>query len=83
MVFATRCLNIATGWTFEEPRPVVGSMDQSLVYGTPALVLDRHNQMVHLAFAELGHLQGSTPDLTAGGDVFWLRASYAGLPSCP
>ncbi len=81
VVVGTRCFG--GSWDFEQPRePDQPNDDQSLIYGTPGLVLDKNHQLVHIAFAELTQMNGNNPDTTAGGDAYWLRASYADLPSC-
>ncbi len=81
VIVGTRCFG--GSWDFEQPRvPDDVDDDQSLIYGTPGLVLNKNEKLVHVAFAELAEMDGNEPTTTDGGDAYWLRASYADLPSC-
>jgi len=83
VVVGTRCAVPGARWEFLHPRePADPGIDQYLPMGTPALVLDRAHDMVHLAFVE-GQRDGAHVDLDADGDIYWLRADVSSLPACP
>jgi hypothetical protein len=80
VVLATRCIGQDNPWTFHEPRqPPVTRYDQALNYGRPSMVLDRVNDVVHIAFAEAEEWHGNSPSYSMGqgGELYWVRASYA------
>lgn len=85
---ATRCLATpdAPFDLFALPTPAEPAHDQVFGYGRPALELDRHHRMVHLAVIEATDWEGRMPDLDdpdTDSTLRWMRASYADLPPCP
>jgi hypothetical protein len=75
VVVGSRCTN-GGSWAFDEPRAAQSSWDQRIDYGEPSLVLDRTQQVVHLAFVEVPNWAGSYAPAGNGGEVRWVRAEY-------
>jgi len=81
VLVGSRCLH--DDWEFDLPRtPDTGTDDQVLNYGTPSLVLDRVEEVVHIAFIEADEFDDQHADPEQDGQIYWMRANYDGLDSC-
>jgi hypothetical protein len=71
---ATKCVG-ATSWTFNTPRPP-GTKAQMLYSGKPYAVVNKHDNVLHIAFVE----NSSGLQNEGDGEAWWLRRSYTDCP---
>ena len=81
VVVASRC--VGGSWGYEEVRSSAGVLkDQFTLNGRPSIVLNRGENIAHVAFIEAEKFGGSYGDIASNenGTAWWYRDSYVDCP---